>query len=147
MSPSPIPAARGGSVATVRMPPPSVQAPPPAQETPEGYIAVVCKCGQKLQAREKYAGTRVRCPSCRNFLILPGEPLRESLAPQVRPLPPHERKSALPPAAPANSKVLYWVAAAVGVLVLLGPLAYFGGLVGKGAKGGNAPADAKQEDR
>ena len=123
----------------------SVQAPPATQETPEGYIAVVCKCGQKLQAREKYAGTRVRCPSCRNFLILPGEPLRESMAPQqIRPLL-HERSSGPPPA--AKSQAMYWAVAAVAVVVLVAAVAFFAGGIGKRSTGGAGSVDGVFSER
>ena len=62
--------------------------------------------------------------------------------PQIRPLPLHERAASPPP---AKSPTLYWVIAAAGVVVLLAALAYFSGLVGKGAKGGNAPADTSEK--
>jgi hypothetical protein len=32
-----------------------------------------CSCGQELVARAKFAGTRVRCPACEEFVHLPGE--------------------------------------------------------------------------
>ncbi|HYT88671.1 MAG TPA: FHA domain-containing serine/threonine-protein kinase [Gemmataceae bacterium] len=37
-------------------------------------IPVTCQCGQVLQARKQFAGTKVRCPWCKGFLILPGRP-------------------------------------------------------------------------
>lgn len=40
----------------------------------EPTVAVTCSCGQQLMAREKYAGSQVRCPTCRNLLQLPGRP-------------------------------------------------------------------------
>src|SRR5207253_597416 len=52
----------------------------------EGRIAVTCTCGQVLQAREKYAGTKVRCPACGAKVLLPGkgtlpEPVEDSTQP------------------------------------------------------------------
>jgi predicted RNA-binding Zn-ribbon protein involved in translation (DUF1610 family) len=41
-----------------------------------GKITVTCSCGQKLVAREKYAGTRLRCPCCEEFITLPGKSAR-----------------------------------------------------------------------
>lgn len=66
----------------------------------EGCISVVCKCGQKLQAREKYAGTRVRCPRCGRFMVLPGQPdSGESSSTSLPPRPePSEGESADEPA-------------------------------------------------
>jgi serine/threonine protein kinase len=49
---------------------PSLQGGAP-QAVLEGRIAVTCACGQTLQAREKYAGTRVRCPACGASVLLP----------------------------------------------------------------------------
>jgi predicted component of type VI protein secretion system len=51
-----------------RPPAPPVRPAPP----PEPTISVQCACGQQLLAREKYAGSQVRCPNCRRTLNLPG---------------------------------------------------------------------------
>jgi pSer/pThr/pTyr-binding forkhead associated (FHA) protein len=42
----------------------------------EGKISVMCTCGQELVARARYAGTRVRCPACEEFVTLPGRAAR-----------------------------------------------------------------------
>lgn len=79
--------------APVAPPPPPPTAPPPAaapqqpmpsiasQTSVERTIIVDCPCGQKLQARERYAGTRVRCPTCGTYLLLPSHP-GEAAVPQ-----------------------------------------------------------------
>jgi hypothetical protein len=46
----------------------------PRAQPAEATVEITCNCGQELVAREKYAGTRVRCPNCRNMLQLPGRP-------------------------------------------------------------------------
>lgn len=65
---------------------PPVSTPPPmpsmsSQTNVERTILVDCPCGQKLQARERYAGTRVRCPTCGTYLMLPSHP-GEAAVPQ-----------------------------------------------------------------
>jgi serine/threonine protein kinase len=110
-------------------PPPS---PPPAEEA---KISVTCACGQVLQAKTKYAGTRVRCPVCGSELVLPGratarpsvpstpawrrpERLPAASAPEMMPLPPGESAGyGLPKA------IIYGVVAMVVVAALL----FFGG--------------------
>jgi predicted component of type VI protein secretion system len=68
--------------------------PQPAEPT----VDVVCGCGQQLVAREKYAGTKVRCPNCRNIMQLPGRPalaqpvVDDEAAPQTAPIV-RERKA------------------------------------------------------
>jgi predicted component of type VI protein secretion system len=80
-TPAPMPAA--GSPAPFR---PSAPARP--QQPAEPTVEVLCSCGQQLIAREKYAGTRVRCPSCRNILQLPGRPaLAQPVADEEIPAP------------------------------------------------------------
>lgn len=138
------------SVALAKKPAAPSAAPSPAPaaaptETPEGYIGVVCKCGQKLQAREKYAGTRVRCPACRNFLILPGEPLRDSHAPRLSPLPVSE--AALAAEGQEKTSIVVWIVSAVAFVGFLAAILFFLGFLGKPGKAGsaapNTPAESK----
>jgi hypothetical protein len=65
-----------------------------ASPAPEGRIVVTCQCGQQLQARKQFAGTRVRCPVCGSFVLLPGK--SHFLAPAERSGPQQEGR---PPAA------------------------------------------------
>jgi serine/threonine protein kinase len=50
-----------------------VGAPGGSPQAADGRILVTCSCGQTLQARQKYSGTRVRCPACGDLLLLPGK--------------------------------------------------------------------------
>jgi serine/threonine protein kinase len=68
----------------------------------EGRISVTCTCGQTLQAREKYAGTRVRCPACGALVLLPGSKVAlqgtgESTTEPPGPPPPTWQGAAIPP--------------------------------------------------
>jgi hypothetical protein len=125
-------------------PPTPIPTPPPESDppTPEGFIAVQCKCGQRLQAREQYAGSRVRCPACRNFVILPGQPPHGETTGNL----PYTPSSAYPPK-PAQKKslsVVDWaLGAAVLVAVLLG-VAYFSGALGNKGKSSGVPAVEKK---
>jgi predicted component of type VI protein secretion system len=116
------------STAPVR---PSVAPPPPPsrpvrQQAAEPTIEVSCSCGQQLVAREKYAGTRVRCPNCRSVIQLPGRAaLAQPVADEETPLPPVSDEA--PPAK-------WWprlVTLAAGILLLLAAGAclsvFFGG--------------------
>jgi hypothetical protein len=58
------------------------------QQPAEPTVEVECSCGQKLFAREKYAGVRVRCPSCRNVLQVPGRPALAQPVIEEAPAPP-----------------------------------------------------------
>lgn len=81
----------------------SAKAKAPARpQPPEGTIQVVCSCGQELHAREKYAGTRVRCPSCKAILTLPGRP---ALAQPVDPAAP-PRRAVVPPSAKGGRRTI-----------------------------------------
>jgi predicted component of type VI protein secretion system len=112
--------------APVRPSSPQSPAPRPARApSTEPTIEVLCSCGQQLVAREKYAGTRVRCPNCRNILQLPGRP---ALAQPVS-----EEEVPLPPVA-ARASGRWWMRLlpfAVGVVLLLatgvGLSVFFGG--------------------
>ncbi len=73
--------AMGASAAAPAAPP----APPAPTTPPPQTIAVNCTCGQQLLAREQYAGMQVRCPNCRNMVMLPG---RAALAQPVAPPSP-----------------------------------------------------------
>jgi len=53
---------------------PPAPIPPVLPSAGEGKITVLCRCGQTLQARKQFAGTRVRCPCCGDFIDLPGRP-------------------------------------------------------------------------
>jgi hypothetical protein len=98
--------------------------PQPAEPT----VEVTCTCQQRLVAREKYAGTRVRCPNCRNILHLPG---RAALA---QPVEEDEFLVPLPPDVPGNkwwSKALTFAA---GALLLLAAGACFTSLFSASSK-------------
>jgi len=87
---------------------------PARQQAAEPTIEVLCSCGQQLVAREKYAGTRVRCPNCRNILQLPG---RAALA---QPVVEEELPERSPSPAEATGK--WWprlVTFAAGILLLV----------------------------
>lgn len=86
----------------------------PAGPSGEKGIAVMCACGQKLNARERFAGTRVRCPACGAFLLLPGQP------PLAQPAPPPATAAAPParPAAPGQPAESRFHPAVAGVVVL-----------------------------
>jgi predicted RNA-binding Zn-ribbon protein involved in translation (DUF1610 family) len=93
----------------------------------EGKISVTCACGQELVARGKYAGTRVRCPACEEFVALPGKAPRSQ---QAEPSPTQTldgngeetgpAANASPPA-PSSNRVVVAVLA-LSVLALLGVL-------------------------
>lgn len=95
----------------------------PTEETPGGppeeTIEVMCpQCNQKLVARAKYAGTRVRCPVCDEFVNLPGKASRVLSPPDAT----------APALAPATGRPLsQWLA--YGAAILLG-LALIGTLAG-----------------
>ncbi len=73
--PVPVPAAAPAPPPPPPAPPPPPPVPPPAAPAaPEaGKIQMKCPCGQSLVAREKYAGTQVRCPACGSMLTIPGK--------------------------------------------------------------------------
>lgn len=63
-------------------PVPAPPAAPPAPVQPsEGMITARCACGRTLHARRQFAGTRVRCPACSHFLVLPGRATYTQLSP------------------------------------------------------------------
>jgi serine/threonine protein kinase len=114
----------------------------PASASTEGKITVTCQCGQVLQAREKYAGTSVRCPACLNLLVLPG---KSSFAQGSHPpAPPPEF---LPPSPPpldvsqglgelVHNRLPELIAyGVVAVLIVVGLWFLFGALLGGGGKG------------
>jgi pSer/pThr/pTyr-binding forkhead associated (FHA) protein len=93
----------------------------------EGKVSVTCVCGQELVARAKYAGTRVRCPACEEFVTLPGKvPRWQHVEPEsTRTLEGNGEETApgvngLPPAPRANRVVV--AVLAVSVIVLLAAL-------------------------
>jgi predicted component of type VI protein secretion system len=107
-------------------PPPPVPSRPVRQQAAEPTIEVSCSCGQQLVAREKYAGTRVRCPNCRSVLQLPG---RAAVAQPVV-----EEETPVPPPVSEEPTAKWWprlVTLAAGILLLLAAGAclsvFFGG--------------------
>ncbi len=88
-------------------------------------ISVTCSCGQKLVARGKYAGTRVRCPACEEFVTLPGKATRGK---RLEPSPPdglkelgertdNETEFAPPP--PRKHRMLFVVASLVVIALIV----------------------------
>ena len=103
----------GAAVRPSVAPPPAASRPPRPQSA-EPTIEVQCSCGQQLVAREKYSGTKVRCPNCRNILQLPG---RAALA---QPVVEEELPERSPSPAEATGK--WWprlVTFAAGILLLV----------------------------
>src|SRR5262249_53449215 len=104
-----------------------------------------CKCGERLQAREKYAGIRVRCPACESFVRLPGA---TSVEHEVAPGPAQVAWADRPAAKPGtNQGLLYGVLAAVVVIVLAAAAAYVGGFVGTKGKANEEPPAQKETDQ
>jgi predicted component of type VI protein secretion system len=111
---------------------PSAPAPVPTrparQQSTEPTIEVQCSCGQQLVAREKYSGTKVRCPNCRNILQLPGR------AALVQPVV-EEESASLPPTPLPTEVAGKWrpriVTIAAGILLVVTAVAclnmFFGG--------------------
>ncbi len=71
-------------------------------------IPFSCECGKKLQAKDEFAGKKLKCPGCGKILTIPNPaaapPPEEPPAPpptQRAPLPPPELTAELPPPAPA----------------------------------------------
>jgi hypothetical protein len=83
----------------------------------DGVIPVVCSCGQRLQARKKCAGTQVRCPTCGNFLLVPGQPASVGqvvLPPSVSPTQPLPHAPTMPISMPAPASTPAWPGTAAG---------------------------------
>jgi predicted component of type VI protein secretion system len=136
-TPAPMPAA--GSPPPYR---PSAVARP--QQPAEPTVEVLCSCGQQLVAREKYAGTRVRCPNCRNILSLPGRPaLAQPVADDEVPAPE------APPVASGSKLWPRLVTFAAGVLLLVAAGAFLATLfAGSGkTKDGTRKAAVEQARR
>lgn len=115
--------ANGRPASAPDLPPPSTQ---------DGVISVTCKCGQRLQARDRYAGTRVRCPACKAFVVLPGG--RSTMLPENRgtmpelQIPTQTSLPAVPP--PPQRGPLYWVlAVATAAALVVGGWLYVKGLI------------------
>lgn len=94
-----------------------------------GKISVTCTCGQELVARSKYAGTRVRCPACEEFITLPGKAPRGQ-RPEPPPVPmqdPGEGPAnvSAPPMPPVRSNRAVVAAIALFVLAVLAALGTF----------------------
>jgi hypothetical protein len=49
-------------------------------------IQIKCACGKSLQAKDEFAGKKVRCPGCSAILVAP--PAEDAIAPVVRAVPP-----------------------------------------------------------
>ncbi len=62
-------------------------------------IKVLCKCGKKLQAADKYSGKRVKCPACGRGLTIPSPaPVASEMPTPVASLLDEEMsESAMPP--------------------------------------------------
>lgn len=135
-NPAPMPAA--GSAPPFR---PSAPARP--QQPAEPTVEVLCSCGQQLIAREKYAGTRVRCPNCRNILQLPGRP---ALA---QPVPEEEIPAPDAPLAKGSKLWPRLATFAAGILLLLAAGAFMATLfAGSGkTKDGTRKAAVEQARR
>jgi hypothetical protein len=135
--------ARELAAAAAKLPRPAVPpAPPPPPAHPvvpapaaprlarsqagEPTVEVTCACGQQLVAREKYAGTRVRCPACREILQLPGRPALAQPVAEVETAP-------VPAIRPSGNRL--WarvVTAAAAVLLVLAAGACLAALSGGG---------------
>jgi hypothetical protein len=119
--------------------PQPVTSPAPAPAAPsapraEDKISVTCVCGQLLQARTKYAGTRVRCPICASELILPGRTLAGSPATAAGTAPRLSRQPAAPapelmelPRESRGSGLLKAIAYGVVAMIVVAALLFFGG--------------------
>ena len=108
---------------------------PVRQQSAEPTVEVLCSCGQQLVAREKYAGTRVRCPNCRDILQLPGR------AAMVQPV---EEEVSLPPV-PAPVRGKFWprvLTIAAGILLLLAAGACLASLFSESGKSPDSPRKA-----
>jgi serine/threonine protein kinase len=124
----------------------------PMMEEADGVIPVVCSCGQRLQARKKCAGTQVRCPTCGNFLLVPGQPasVGQVVLPSTPPTQPMQHAPTMPVSMPDPPSTPAWhagpraspvrnsrarvIGAAVGAVVVLVSVLWSMGLVG-----GNKP--------
>jgi serine/threonine protein kinase len=136
------------------------------QPPPPGIISVECECGQQLQARSKFAGTKVRCPGCGNFLTLPGRPtIKQSsaerpafqdpeaeLAERIReanePAPPAKQGRSLLQLPNLVAAIAVTLLVLSGLIFLVGPLLVDRG--GAGTKDGNPPSkkvDSPAKDR
>jgi hypothetical protein len=67
-------------------------APPRRGLAPNAAIRTVCACGQDIQASRQYAGRTVRCPACRQAVVIP--PQSDFFGPAPR---QPETSSPLPP--------------------------------------------------
>jgi hypothetical protein len=87
----------------------------------EGKLQVTCRCGQQLQARKQFAGTRVRCPCCSSFILLPGKSTFGTAPEQVVARPHGLVPVATPAAArpPERKPLLRTAAGYVGLVALL----------------------------
>lgn len=133
------------------------------QASPPGIISVECECGQQLQARSKFAGTKVRCPGCGIFLTLPGRPTIKQASAERPAFQDPEAELARriqeanePPPPVANRASLLQlpnlVAAIAVTLLILSGLVFLVGplLVDRGGKGSSPPSkkvDAPVKDK
>jgi hypothetical protein len=46
-------------------------------------IMFACKCGKQMQARDEFAGRRMKCPSCQSIVTIPTAPPATVVAPEV----------------------------------------------------------------
>jgi predicted component of type VI protein secretion system len=114
--------------------------PRPARvQSAEPSVEVLCDCGQQLVAREKYAGTRVRCPNCRNIIQLPGR------AAVAQPVEEEEYVAPLPCDMPGNKWQAKAISIAAGFLLLLATGAFVTSLFVPHGKSADGPASSSTE--
>jgi tRNA A-37 threonylcarbamoyl transferase component Bud32/DNA-directed RNA polymerase subunit RPC12/RpoP len=124
------------------------EAPGLGPQVVDGKIRVSCECGQQLQAREKYAGTQVRCPACGALLLLPGKPsLGQTPEPLAAPGPgPHRLNGhgASPATAgPAQRGFAFLVVLLVVILAVVAAAMFLPGLLWRGGVP-STPADSRR---
>lgn len=119
----------------------ATKAPEPALLDPEGVISVICRCGRRLQAREKFAGTRVRCPACGTFLMLPGRSAVDIPAPSrvVNPVSSKSPSANVSEAGPRRTSLSFAIVVLLAGAVVVGALLYAGGFLKQ--KGSNPAPD------
>jgi membrane associated rhomboid family serine protease/DNA-directed RNA polymerase subunit RPC12/RpoP len=64
----------------------------PVRLEAEGFIRTVCACGGVIRVTQQYAGRTVRCPRCRQGVVVPNRNDFFGPAPSLAPLPPARPK-------------------------------------------------------